>query len=182
MSKIVRYDQLFIEELILNSFNISGARIRAFTGNTANLANKINVNKNLFFGDLTINIRAFLVKNQNFFNVGLPSDIFASLLSVPQLLLASQLNPSGYVSNDVSHYSNLLFDDIMVPLPVSWLGESVNASLSTMAEVPVSYSNLVPGNKNYIPGYWAGAIAAFPEFIFKPEFLYFSGYLISIDI
>jgi len=189
MSKIVTYDRDYVYELISNSYNISGATIVPFTGNYKTIANKISVNKNVFFGDLTINMRSFLLKNANVFNNAFSGDLFSSFQGNPQLYLAGNIYPPTYAgvttfsNTDLIHYPNLLFDDLKLVTIASWLTKPLEGSLTDPYINAISISQLTPGGmKTYINAFWLGILASNPSFIFMPEFLYFSGYLVNINI
>ena len=183
-------DEDYIRSLVGNSYNISRANVSPFTANFKDLVNKLSPNKNLFFGNFSINLRAYFVKNPAFLNPIFFPDLFSSFRGVPQVLLASSSSVSGFTSStEVINYTAMLFDDLVVQYNTfsgysSWLtAPNIGSVVGQPGFVVQSLSNITPGgNDVYNPNFWLTKVAANTSFIYAPEILYFSGYIVSINI
>lgn len=191
-SRIITQDQIYIQELIQNSYNISKAVIQPFTANYATLARKIFVNKNLFFGSLHINDMTLLRKMPYFFNSFVGSELFTSLGGVPQFELfngsASTVGNPSYQILPTRECPGLLFDDLLWVYAGDYYGNPLSGSVAEYGSgwsQALSISRLTlntNSSSSVFSSTFGSQLVSDGNFIYQPECLYFSGYIISINI
>ena len=189
-----RFSGEYVHNLVLNSYGINQCRVAPFAANFKSIAAKIFVNKVCFFGDITVNLRAFYAKNPRTFNNAFSSNFWAMFLGNPQLMLASDFAPSGFSgSTEVLSYQNILFDDLTFghvnssARPPQWMQNADIGSVTGVFPPPIllSISRLAPGT-NVSPDvsstYWNTQLATNLFFNVAAEYFYFTGYLASLNI
>lgn len=190
-SRIITQDQVYIAELIQNSYNISKAVIQPFTANYATLARKIFVNKNLFFGTLTIHDMTMLRKMPYFFNASTGNELFSSLFGVAQFEVfngaASAVTNPTYEVLPSREINGLLFDDLLWIYSSLYYTNALSGSVNQPDYWPQAvsisrYTSSTNSSNNLFASTFGAQIGSDPNFIYAPECLYFSGYLISIHI
>lgn len=174
--------------------NVSVKSVKAFHGDWYAMGKSINPNKNIYFGTLSFWLSWWnKYKDIGYFDSAFfgppPHDLYLTLNNRKEFFLTDAV-PNATSQNGACNYFDVLFDDIRILAKNIGTGSNYGDSQPSAAganrfpwPTELSIAQVIPGS-NFAPGagsFFTAVTAANPFFVYAPDVLFFSGYVISLE-